>query len=88
MASWSFRRGVVLFHLKRQMDSVLKRNLSTSTKLMGDHAIPDHYPWNHGGPMVKHPMHKVNIGNREVRSYLKTESFQSLKKSDFVAFKS
>ena len=65
MASWNFSRGVILFQVKRQMDVLAKKNLSTSSRLLGG----DSY-YNHGGEIAKEPTTgKVHIGKREVVGY-------------------
>jgi len=62
MASWNFRRGLCLFQLKRQMDLATARNLSTTVKRLGGGYVA------HGGEICKTPT-KLEIGNREVKSY-------------------
>ena len=59
MASWNFRRGLVLVQLKRQMDLAMTKNLSTTVQRLGGGYVV------HGGEAVKTPV-KVDIGNREV----------------------
>merc|ERR1712001_282354 len=68
MASFNFRRGLILLNMKKQM-AISQKNaaLSTSAKALGGHVDTKIYKdYNlHGGEKVRAPI-KLDIGKREV----------------------